>query len=503
MFTVEQFADSKKLPTLPEVAMRLVQIANQENPDYAEVSRIVRTDPVISGKILKLTNSALFGFRHRVEKIEQAIPKLGITLLRTMVLSFHISSHDTHQESLAPILQQHWRSSLTQAVLAELIAEKVESLDAPTCFLAAMLQDIGVLAMISEAPLDYMNTVLTRAKFPDVEAAERRCFGFGHPRVSAEIVKNWGLESFIGAIRQHHDRINAIVPSQSCRLKAVLQAANLGATVLISSRQSPTPLDVSLSQWAGFMKTHFGMYAEQTDELMSEVNERVEEYSVLFHFNIGERVRADQVVAEAKDLLQEIALKNQIEMMKAGKGAVAQEELYRDSLSGLYNRRFLDEQLNAHLAKGFKRRQPIALMFLDVDKFKQINDSYGHATGDKAIQHVSDWLVDSIRKNDLAIRLGGDEFLVILKTVNEKQFEKIAMRIAREVPPMCISADESINISLSVGCTIYQPDSGAPIADLNWLIDQADQSMYQVKKSGGDSVSIQKFVGSDLANSLN
>jgi diguanylate cyclase (GGDEF)-like protein len=309
-------------------------------------------------------------------------------------------------------------------------------------------------------------------------------------------------ESFGSAIRHHHDRVNPSTSSRKQSLNSILQAASLGAAVLFSSRTSAASLGLSLEQWVGFMTTHFAITAAQTEELLSEVNQRVEQYSILFKFNIGQRVQSDRVVAEAKDLLQEIALKNQLQLIsrkpKTGSRNVDSNELYRDSLSGLFNRRFLDEQLNERLDICFRRQTPIALMFLDVDKFKKINDTFGHAAGDKAIQHVASWLRESTRKNDLVIRLGGDEFLVVLKTLNENQFEHVANRIAREVPPMELSDGQQVEISLSVGCTIYQPTAGDAV-DVNWLIEQADQSMYRAKKSGGDSVSVQRFVGSNLA----
>ncbi len=123
-FTISQFATSRKLPTLPEVAFKLVQVAQQEEPDYADISRIIRSDPVVSGKILKTVNSALFGFRQKIETIEDAVPKLGLTLLRTLILSFHLSRHETHDDEIKPVLQDLWRSSLTQAVFAEMIAAR-------------------------------------------------------------------------------------------------------------------------------------------------------------------------------------------------------------------------------------------------------------------------------------------------------------------------------------------------------------------------------------------
>ena len=498
MFSIKEFADSSRLPTLPEVALKLVDIARQDDPDFGEISRIIRSDPVVAGKILKTANSAIFGFRQKIETIEQAVPKLGITLLRTLILSFHLANHKSDQDRLEPLFQQIWRGSLTQAVFAELIAEKVKSLDPPTCFLAGMMQDIGILAMASEAPSQYLDIVLSRAKLPNVVTAERCEFGFSHVDVSVEIVKNWGLdERFGAAISRHHDHV-VEANAKSDLFGCSLQAANLGAAVLVSTPAAATPLDSSLDQWIGFLNTHLGLSAVQAEEMISEVNQRVGEYSTIFKFNIGENVQSEKVVAEAKSLLQEIAINNQLELAssyrKSRKQKDAENAIYRDSLSGLFNRRFMDDNLNDQLAKHIKKRKPLALMFLDVDKFKSINDSYGHSVGDKAICHVADWLTKSLRKDDLAIRLGGDEFLVILRSVKETEFEPIARRIVESTPKLELSDGTQLDISLSIGCTIYQPVRGDSV-DANWLIDRADQSMYEAKKMGGDSVSVQKFVG--------
>lgn len=429
---------------------------------------------------------------------------MGITLLRTLILSFHLSQHRSDEQELEPVLQQLWRSSLTQAVLAELIAEQVDSLDAPTCFLAALLQDIGILAMVSEAPADYIDNVLVREEFPDVVSAERSHFGFSHAEVSVEIIKQWGLEkSFVNAVRHHHDQVVATNNNGNSfgKLQTVLQAANLGTAVLFSNRSSARFLGNHLQEWIGFLRIQFGISEVQAEELISEVNQLVASYSKIFNFNIGRGIQTDLVVIKAKELLQEIALNNQLQQI-AGKsrvlrGKMETNELYRDSLSGLYNRRFMNEHLNDQMAGCIKKKKPLALMFLDVDKFKLINDNYGHAAGDKAIEHLAKWLNHSIRKNDIAIRLGGDEFLVVLQLVGEQEFEKIARRIADDIPALELENGQTIDISLSIGCVFYQPVKG-DLADANWLIDQADQSMYRVKRDGGRSILLQKFVGANL-----
>ena len=92
-YSIEQFANRKRLFSLPEVASRLLQVAQQETPDFAEISRIIRADPAICGKVLSTVNSALFGFKQKIETIEEAIQKIGLSLLRTILLGFHLSSN--------------------------------------------------------------------------------------------------------------------------------------------------------------------------------------------------------------------------------------------------------------------------------------------------------------------------------------------------------------------------------------------------------------------------
>ncbi|MGB7346297.1 MAG: GGDEF domain-containing protein [Pirellulaceae bacterium] len=495
-YTVKQFSTSNCLPTLPEVASKLIELAQQEDPDFREVARVIRTDPVVSGKVMKTVNSALFGFRPKVETIEDAVNKLGLNMIRTLLLSFHLAQHDSDQAELEPIWQDHWRSSLTQAVFAELIAEQL-GVEPSAYFLAAMIQDIGILAIVSEKPRLYVDSILDRGKFPTVAAAERSVLGFCHVDVSAEIIRNWGLAArFEQAVLHHHDQVVPAPDKDDDPIVAVTRAASLGAAVVLSSSNSDA-LDDMLDQWTDCLKTQFDITPEQANEMISEVNALVNEYSVLFRFNIGESVRADRVVAKAKDMLQEIALANQMALVASKstsrKNRIENHDLYRDELSGLHNRRFMNEHLSDLMASAINKKKPIALLFMDVDQFKRINDNLGHSIGDQAIQHVANWLQSSIRSEDFAIRLGGDEFLVILESITMPQFRVVAQRVASEIPPMQLDSD-SIEIRLSAGGTFYQPATGDR-SDPNWLIDQADRSMYVAKRSGGGCVAIEQYNG--------
>ncbi len=499
LYTVEQFANRKRLFSLPEVAMRLLQIAQQETPDFAEISRIIRADPAISGKVLSTVNSALFGFKQKIETIEEAVQKIGLSLLRTILLGFHLSSNSGLRDCVQPVLlQDHWRSSLTQAVFAELLAEKLQGVDKRSAFLAAMLQDIGILAMISAEPQAYKDNVLIRSIFPEVVSAERAFFGFSHVNVTENILTQWGMsECFGDAIKQHHDRIVLQNKSRHQVLGIVLQAATQGTEMLFSNRNSPTDLATAVSHWGNFVNGQLGLSYEKAKEIVDLVPNRVSEYSVMFSFDIGEGVCANRVINEAKELLEEIGFKNQVESLKLAKKQqtkVDAELLYRDTLCGLYNRRYLNDKFGAILQAAIDKQEPVAFYFIDIDKFKAVNDTFGHKVGDQAIQHVAQWLQKSIRATDTAIRLSGDEFLIVLQKVAESSFTVIADQIGDRIPGLKLSDDTLVPLSLSIGGVFYVPEKG-DIADPNGLIDQADHSMYKSKRNGGGQRSMKKISG--------
>lgn len=104
--SLEKLLASDQVPSLPEVAVRIIEIAQQEDPDTLELIRTVRTDPAIAGRVLKFANSALFGLRTRPSSIEAAIPMLGTTLVRTLVLGFSLAEQSSPSSSLKPWFRQ-------------------------------------------------------------------------------------------------------------------------------------------------------------------------------------------------------------------------------------------------------------------------------------------------------------------------------------------------------------------------------------------------------------
>jgi diguanylate cyclase (GGDEF)-like protein/PAS domain S-box-containing protein len=170
-----------------------------------------------------------------------------------------------------------------------------------------------------------------------------------------------------------------------------------------------------------------------------------------------------------------------------------QQLAFYDPLTQLPNRRLFHDRLSQTLARASRAQSRLALMFIDLDKFKPINDQYGHETGDAVLQLVARRIEGCLRASDTAARVGGDEFLALLSDIQSSAdvlavAEKIRLELAR---PFVAPCQLSLRVSSSIGIAIY-PDHASTAQELMRL---GDQAMYQAKKSGGNAVLLHAVSG--------
>ncbi|MBF0124289.1 MAG: GGDEF domain-containing protein [Magnetococcales bacterium] len=166
-----------------------------------------------------------------------------------------------------------------------------------------------------------------------------------------------------------------------------------------------------------------------------------------------------------------------------------EEEISRlaryDTLTSVFNRRTFQEHLEHELAVAQREKRGFALMFLDLDRFKQVNDQYGHGTGDELLRQVVQRLSNTVRKADVIARFGGDEFCILLTTLSNLQDilvvgQKIIATIGQEFDLSGISCQ----IGVSIGVSLY-PSHGNTGEE---LLEHADQALYAVKKAGRNNI---------------
>ncbi|ACE85224.1 putative bifunctional diguanylate cyclase/phosphodiesterase [Cellvibrio japonicus] len=152
-----------------------------------------------------------------------------------------------------------------------------------------------------------------------------------------------------------------------------------------------------------------------------------------------------------------------------------------DSLTGLANRYYFDESLRAAIARAKRQHDQLALLFLDLDNFKLINDSLGHVVGDEVLKEVAQRLLNVVRAGDVVCRLGGDEFAILAHHFDtEESISQLAQRILDDLRSPIVIGNTEHCISTSIGIATY-PDAGNSASD---LLKAADMAMYRAKQDG-------------------
>jgi diguanylate cyclase (GGDEF)-like protein len=186
--------------------------------------------------------------------------------------------------------------------------------------------------------------------------------------------------------------------------------------------------------------------------------------------------------ALSEEIIEREKLEDQLTTVIA-QAESAQHEAFHDALTGLPNRSLFNDRLEHAIAQAKRYNWTLAVMFLDLDKFKEINDKHGHGAGDILLKTISKRLLDITREDDTVSRHGGDEFLYLLMQIESKSdIDLIANKIIDSIRLPCRIEEQNIVINPSIGISIYPKDGNSS----EELIKSADKAMYQAKheKSG-------------------
>lgn len=164
------------------------------------------------------------------------------------------------------------------------------------------------------------------------------------------------------------------------------------------------------------------------------------------------------------------------------------ENIFKDELTKLPNRKYLNVHLNSVMLKYKNLKTPFGLMFLDIDFFKKVNDNYGHNTGDKILKMVAKVFGNACRDNDVIGRWGGEEFIGVFENIDEKKIMEIADRIRMLIENSELDIDnEKIKVTISIGASLIRDDE-----IIESLIKRADEGVYLAKKNGRNRVEFKK-----------
>ncbi len=196
------------------------------------------------------------------------------------------------------------------------------------------------------------------------------------------------------------------------------------------------------------------------------------------------------IEARHRELLEQTehgsALRRKIEAQLLEKQGHLDRLAHHDQLTGLPNRLFLAAHLPIAMEEARKRKLPLAVLFLDLDRFKHVNDTFGHEVGDKLLQTVAQRVKDAVRAEDVVVRMGGDEFVVILTAVKSAQVNETAARITATLNAPIVIDGKPLVTTASVGVSLYPRDG----EDVGSLLRHSDTAMYQAKERGRNNFQV-------------
>jgi diguanylate cyclase (GGDEF)-like protein/PAS domain S-box-containing protein len=202
--------------------------------------------------------------------------------------------------------------------------------------------------------------------------------------------------------------------------------------------------------------------------------------------DVTERLRAQAALQEVNAKLKQ-RLDDIHELQ-----AQLREQVMRDPLTGMYNRRYLDDALPGEIARAIRERTPLSLMMVDIDHFKRVNDTHGHQAGDEVLKMLADILRSEARRSDVACRYGGEEFVLLLPKMNLESASLRAERWRQMFAEMELPVENGkLRCTLSVGIAVF-PEHGNSAED---LLRNGDRALYLAKALGRNRVAVYDLGG--------
>jgi len=200
-------SDAEKLPTLPGIALRILETVRRENSNLKELADILSSDPVLCAEVLKIVNSTLYGLPVKVTTFPRAVSMLGTNVIKNLALSFTLIRENGKGDEDFFDYELFWKNSLIGAVTARLLGQRIIPALAEDAFFLGLLSNIGILALVQCMPRQYSLVLKEMERTNcDYHEAEDQILGFNHMEVGEYLVKTWNLpETFSMPIRYHHN----------------------------------------------------------------------------------------------------------------------------------------------------------------------------------------------------------------------------------------------------------------------------------------------------------
>ena len=503
---VKKLLDKTKMPTLPVVAQKLVALCRDERAVFADFARVIESDPGLASGILRVTNSAYYGLRHKVTTLERAISILGLKYVKMNSLGFHLATALNSFTEKGFDMASFWQQNLLRGVIARQLARSYCPERPDEAFLIGLLQNCGIPLLIEAYGDEYAQMWKeSRGSQASLFKLEQEVFEFDHLHAAEALAQKWALPEILSKpISTHHlrpaDEPTSDEMLRLCQISYFIGTLSLNNPAVISDE------DVILPDFA---RKVFSLDENGLNLLIRNAHQEFSNISQLYTDILPERIEVAQLVFQAHALLSDLSaeatreifiLEDEVKNLRQRCTGLSnsvdeyEQKAETDDLTGLSGRDPLCRYLDNACWKVKNSETSLTVIFLDIDNFSDVNNYHTHAAGDRLLQELAGQLNSLFGDRGCVARYGGDEFVVALMGLKLKLAVKLTRVLLDKIRKIRIAVrgenkTSNINISCSVGMLFCA--EGAKPGNSTRVLELTDEQMYQVKKRGKNDMRYQ------------
>jgi diguanylate cyclase (GGDEF)-like protein len=470
--------ECQNLPTLPSIAMQVLELVQDPDADIPKLARLVSKDPALSSRILKTVNSSLYARPQKISKLTQALTLLGLQTVRVLVLGFSLARNvnNSRHKGFNPL--HYWRRSIYSATAALTLAQRAHLEFQEEAFIGALLMDIGMLALDEVFAEEYSKINEKARSHAELLKYEQAAFDTNHAEVAGVLAETWQLPPLLSIPMAFHHSADQVEDPTLRSLAEACYVAGRCADVFVEESAAG-----AIAEIRGFCLRQYNMSEADCDQFLDQICRRTGEIAPLFDVSVNAGISYESILKKANEQVIQLRSSHQQELHEEWSKLKSQSNT--DPQTGLANRGRFEQVLAEQFAASQASGAPLSLLMLDIDQFKEANDQYGQQAGDAILKWVCGRLRTAARPQDLAARVSGDELVLLMPGTARDEAMTTADVLCHELAARPVeSGTLLVGMTVSVGVAAMEP--GGPFKEPAHLLKAADAALYAARNAGGN-----------------
>jgi diguanylate cyclase (GGDEF)-like protein len=470
-----------RLPTLPGIALKLIEAVRQEEPNIEEITKLISSDPPLSAEILKCINSPFYSLKTKVTSVNHAVNMLGLKTVKNLALSFSLVNNFQPEGPFSFDYKSFWKDSLIGAISARSLAANVRPDLSEDSFYLGLMHNLGILTLVRCLPKQYSLVIKEmQTSGCSYHEAEDIVLGFNHMTVGKCLIQSWGLpELFYLPIGYHHQPEK--MSTESSEIEILTKILHLSTLFIDLFNDSDKCFALSLIE---LHARNYKFYDKlKIDEIGQKIHEYTQQIFPFFEISVKDNDHYTELIESARKEIINLAadLMNKVVQQKREIQSL-REQIIQDVMTPLINYQYFHELLDQEIYRSRRYKFPLSIIIADIDDLKSINDTIGSPAGDFVIKTLADCLRKELRQSDDIARYGGDEFGIILPETSSEGGLKAAERLSKAIRALNIVYNKkTISCTLSFGVASLLPDQEV---SKDGFIKMAEKALSLAKANG-------------------